>query len=466
MPQSRWGTPTTPPALKVSPPLGSAVGKALRMFSRVLYLLASLTQIANSNSLDRGALAGYRYRVIVSTDIGGTDADDFQSMVHLLLYSDLLDLEGLVSSPYGPGRKADILRVIECYERDYPKLRTHSPLYPTPAQLRAITKQGAIDRAGPTGVGRPTEGSEWIIRCARRPDPRPLYVLVWGGLEDLAQALHDAPDIRPKLRVYFIGGPNKMWSADAYDYIQQNHPQLWMIECNSTYRGWFVGGNQTGDLDNRQFVNTHVAGRGALGSFFAMQLGGVLKMGDSPSVGFLLRGNPEDPSQPGWGGKFQRVWDGRKTVFHRLTSERDQVEVFGIVEFALPLPPGMTRKHWARVLFDHRVPVEALNDGRFLRFRFSPRDPKVWTYEIQSNFTGLNGTKGSFTAVFPPLERTQRPSGVHPNWWTDDQTPEAAESIHRGARHVNRWREEFLRDFAERLKRCLRPTSSATTEAN
>ena len=37
---------------------------------------------------DRGALAGHRYRVLVSTDIGGTDPDDFQSMVHLLVYAD------------------------------------------------------------------------------------------------------------------------------------------------------------------------------------------------------------------------------------------------------------------------------------------------------------------------------------------------------------------------------------------
>jgi hypothetical protein len=44
--------------------------------------------------------------VIVSTDIGGTDPDDFQSMVHLLVYADTFDIEGLLSSPYGPGRKA------------------------------------------------------------------------------------------------------------------------------------------------------------------------------------------------------------------------------------------------------------------------------------------------------------------------------------------------------------------------
>lgn len=50
---------------------------------------------------DNGAFSGQRHRVIVSTDIGGTDFDDFQSMVHLLLYADVLDIEGLISSPYG-----------------------------------------------------------------------------------------------------------------------------------------------------------------------------------------------------------------------------------------------------------------------------------------------------------------------------------------------------------------------------
>ena len=52
--------------------------------------------LSNSNKLTgAGALAGHRYRVIVSTDIGGTDPDDFQSMVHLLLYADVLEIEGL-----------------------------------------------------------------------------------------------------------------------------------------------------------------------------------------------------------------------------------------------------------------------------------------------------------------------------------------------------------------------------------
>ncbi len=174
-----------------------------------------------------------RCRVVVSTDIGGTDPDDFQSLVHLLVYADALDLEGLISSPYGPGRIQHILQVIDCYEQDYPNLRTYSPCYPTPDRLRSITKQGETERAPWEGIRQPTEGSQWLIDCARRDDPRPLHVLVWGGIEDLAQGLHDAPDILPKLRVYWIGGPNKKWSPDAYQYVVENHPDLWIIESNS-----------------------------------------------------------------------------------------------------------------------------------------------------------------------------------------------------------------------------------------
>ena len=284
------------------------------------------------------ASAEQRQRVLVSTDIGGTDPDDFQSMVHLLIYADRFDLEGLIASPFGLGRKKDILTVIDRYELDFPKLKTHSDQYPTADALRSITKQGACDAPGASGVTQPTEGSKWIIQCARRDDPRPLHVLVWGGIEDLAQALHDAPDILPKLRVFFIGGPNKKWSVDAYNYIEQNHPTLWMIESNATYRGWFVGGNQKGEWGNKGFVSQHIAGHGALGDYFNTQLKGTIKMGDTPSLARLIHGTPEDPTQPSWGGKYVRIWDGRKTIFDHLTTAADTAEVFGVTEFALPVP--------------------------------------------------------------------------------------------------------------------------------
>ncbi|HQU86812.1 MAG TPA: DUF1593 domain-containing protein [Pyrinomonadaceae bacterium] len=398
-----------------------------------------------------------RFRVIVSSDIGGTDPDDFQSMVHFLVYADMFDIEGLVSSPYGPGRQEHIREVINYYEKDFPNLKTYSSKYPTPDELRAITKQGAIDTFGPKGYEKPTEGSEWIIKAARKTDKRPLYLMVWGGIDDLAQALHDAPDILPKLRVYFIGGPNKMWSVDAYNYIETNHPKLWMIEANSTYRGFFVGGDQSGDWGNSSFVSRYIAGKGELGNFFNTQLKGTIKMGDTPAVGWLLKGDPTKPTKAGWGGKFVRLWQGRKTIFNRLTTEADQAEAFGVVEFLLPIPEGLKPEHQTQMLVDGRVPAPGVIEGNKIRFRFSPRDAKVWSYSIKSKFAAMDGQTGKFTAVMPSPEKVRKIDKSRPNWWIDDFDPAAAEGIHWGAKSVNQWRKEFLSDFALRMERCVVP---------
>lgn len=400
-----------------------------------------------------------RHRVVVSSDIGGTDPDDFQSMVHLLVYADSLDLEGIVSSPFGPGRKEHILQVIDCYERDYPNLKSHSERYPTPDYLRSISKQGETESAPYAGVRRSTEGSQWIISSARRDDARPLHVLVWGGIDDLAQALNDAPDILPKLRVYFIGGSNKKWSPDAYHYIATHHPDLWVIETNSAYRGWFTGGNQAGEWGNTGFVTKHVAGKGALGDLFASQLKGTIKMGDTPSVAWLLKGTPSDPSQSGWGGRFVRAWERPFSKFERLTSKEDRMEQFGILELVLPLGDGAPAKPEARLIVENQSLIgHAPGDGT-LRFRFCPRDAKSYVFTIRGNVPALDGQTGGITAVAPPADAARLASAKYPNWWTDDPDPTLPEGLHAGAKTVSQWREESLRDFAERMRRCAAPAA-------
>lgn len=422
-----------------------------------------VTLSAVAASGDRGALAGNRHRVIVSTDIGGTDFDDFQSLVHVLLYADVLDLEGLISSPYGAGRKEHLLHVVALYERDYSNLRTHSDRYPTADALRAITKQGETETAPYRGVRRATEGSEWIVRCARRDDPRPLHVLIWGGIEDLAQALHDAPDILPKLRVYFIGGPNKKWSPDAYHYIAVHHPRLWIIESNSTYYGWFEGGNQTGDLAAEKFAEAKAAGRGALGEFFAHGISfegkkrSALKMGDTPTVAWLLRGDPALPYQPSWGGRYVRAWPRPYTLFDRLTTAADRIEHCGILELALSLGDGAPTAPEARMVVENQSLIGHADGAGKMRFRFCPKEAKLYRYTIRSNVPALEGKAGEITSVSPLPAAALAPDAARPNWWTDDPSPALVEGPHQGARTVNQWREEYLRDFAERLERCARP---------
>ena len=153
------------------------------------------------------------------------------------------------------------------------------------------------------------------------------------------------------------------------------------------------------------------------------------------------------------------MWDGRKTVFSRNTTAADTAEAFGVVEFRLPLPEGVRAGQAARMTVDGRIPVVAARDGDALRFRFSPRDAKVWPYVIQSDVAGLNGVSGQFTAAMPATDKTSRTSRTHSQWWTDDPDPAAVEGVHAGAKHVSRWREAFLRDFGARLDRAAHPAS-------
>ncbi len=253
-----------------------------------------------------GALAGDRPRVIVSTDIGGSDPDDCQSLIHLLLYADVLDLEGIVASPPGKGRLRDILEVLDTWEADYGNLVRHAPSYPPADALRQIAFQGAVNAAPPAGWSRATDGSRHILRCARRPASRPLWILVWGSLTDVAQAVHDDPSIVAQIRLISIGSWNTHMDPAARNYLYRDHPNLWWIESNSTFRGMYVGGRQDGSWGNLTFVQQHVRGHGALGRLFFEKKADI-KMGDTPSLLYLLRGDPDLPESPHWGGRYAKT---------------------------------------------------------------------------------------------------------------------------------------------------------------
>lgn len=248
-------------------------------------------------------------RIIISTDIGGRDEDDFQSLVHYLVYADMFDTEGIISSPPYEGRKCDVLEVLKAYSEDYGCLKTWGD-YPTYKELVEIVFQGALD-VGEPETGKSTQGSQAIINAAARIDPRPLYVLVWGSLTDVAQALFDEQKIGKKIRVYSIGSWNTVQDPESRKYIYENHKHLWWIENDETFRGMYMGGNQENDMDNSEFVKQHVSGHGALGRLFVKKKSDI-KMGDTPSVLYMLSplvgdiGELDDPESESWGGSFKK----------------------------------------------------------------------------------------------------------------------------------------------------------------
>ena len=392
-------------------------------------------------------------RILISTDIGGTDPDDFQSMIHLLMYADLFQIEGLVASPYGAGRKKDLFDMIDLYERDFEQLKERSVEFPNPDALREVCKQGSIPMAPFDGFDKPTEGSEWIVSCAKRPSDRPLWVLVWGGLEDLAQALHDAPEIKEKIKVYWIGGPNKKWSINAYAYIAQHHSDLWMIEANATYRGWFMDEGSPAGFTNKGYYDTHIHNRGAMGRAFKNYYGGVLKMGDSPSLTYLMNGRPEDPLGESWGGSFTAIDFSSRRIFEGNTTVADTVAAYATLEWRFKGPELEIARDsicFTLEISEQLWPGYYVGNGIY-SVRYASKKPEICSYITYSEIDEINNQTGQFVSIVPwPGKPGPDDYKCGQNWYSDRTEPELFLGEQQGVRTVTKHREAFLADWAKR----------------
>lgn len=251
----------------------------------------------------------------------------------------------------------------------------------------------------------------------RADDPRPLWVLIWGGIDDLAEALHDDLAIASKLRVYYIGGPSKKWAATAYDYIAREHPGLWIIENNSTYYGWFTGGDQSGYLDNTAFVQARIKDHGALGDYFAAITSNI-EMGDTLSLDHLLGAHPEVPAEGSWGRRFVRAWNRSRYTFVQSPVTKDVVKTYAILDIhhrsSASVSSGGVLSA-SLVVDKQEFPSFLQPDGTWI-FLFSPKEPKIWTYTVKSNHNGLDAQTGGFTSQNPDPIRAAHPSGHYSHW--------------------------------------------------
>ncbi|TVZ17074.1 nucleoside hydrolase-like domain-containing protein [Maribacter sp. MAR_2009_72] len=392
-------------------------------------------------------------RIIISSDIGGTDPDDFQSAIHLFMYADRFNIEGLISSPYGNGRTSDFLDMIALYEKDYDKLKVKSDGFPLPDELRNAVKQGAIDAAPYKGYSNPTEGSNWLIKSAKKKSEQPLWVLVWGGLEDLAQALHDAPEIKEKIKVYWIGGPNKKWSVNAYAYIAEHHPDLWMIEANATYRGWFMDEDSSEELKGDVYYDNFIKGNSAMGNAFKNYYNGEIKMGDTPSLAYLMHGDPNDPTSESWGGRFSPIEHSSRTIFEGNSTINDTVTAYAVLEYRFNGPLSITSKDSTAFEFtaNNQTWPGYYVDDKTYGVRYSPKKPEKGNYVSHSDIEELNGQKGAYVSITPwPGKLANDDYMLGSNWYSDIKDPNYFIKDQQGAKTVSKHRKEFLEDWAER----------------
>lgn len=275
-------------------------------------------------------------RVFISTDLkmDSPEKDDAQSLIHALMYQDKMDIVGIsaTASKWGiqDGRVSDVRRILDAYEKDQPSLQARSGDFKSADELRSVSWQGATAVAPSSGFSKPTDGSKAIVDQAQKAAAagEKLNVLTWGGETDIAQALHDAPEIAPHVRLFTINRQDN----HAFDYIARNFKgvlDMW-VDNRDSYGGIWRTGNSSDLIQG--WHDKHALGHGALGDLFAemsINLHGKngVKMGDSPTVLRFISGNQDDPTQESWGGEFRRVSEGYYTDLHsggRRTIEEDR----------------------------------------------------------------------------------------------------------------------------------------------
>ncbi len=270
-------------------------------------------------------------RVVVLTDMGA-DPDDEQSLVRLLLYSNQVEIRGLVATTscwqQDTIRPDFIATILDAYEKVQPNLVQHEPGFPSAESLRVVVKRGA-PKYGMSGVGEglDTEGSNWIIQELDRDDARPLWVSVWGGVNTLAQALHRLQATRPaaevdrlvaKLRVYTISDQD-----DSGAWLRRTFPGLFYIVSPGDDYGqatWIGINNVHDGIDNTTIGNGWLArniqqGHGPLGAVYPDVAWGM--EGDTPSfLGLIPNGLnvPERPDWGGWGGRYELATPAFATI--------------------------------------------------------------------------------------------------------------------------------------------------------
>ena len=269
-------------------------------------------------------------RLFVLSDIEA-DPHDTQSLIRLLLYSNEIDLEGLIAttSVHQKNRVApeSIKRVIAAYGQVQSNIALHDPAFPQATTLNQLVGSGQpVYGMGGVGQGKSTEGSRHLIEALEKPDPRPLWVTGWGGPNTLAQALFDiratqsaeeAEQLIAKLRVYTISDQD-----DSGPWMRREFPELFSIVSPGGYGAatWTAINSVVEGTTIQQFptlgsLSTSSRGHGPLGAFYPDTAYGA--EGDTPSfLGLIPNGLniPERPDWGGWGGRYELRTPGRATT--------------------------------------------------------------------------------------------------------------------------------------------------------
>lgn len=263
-----------------------------------------------------------KQRLVVLSDIEA-EPDDIESFVRLMLYSNVIDIKGMVATTSCWHRNQvdpqSIRKIVKAYGKVQSNLLKHESGFPTELALLQLVKSG-IPKYGMEGVGegKDSEGSELIIKLLEEKDERPLWVTAWGGANTLAQSLYkikktkseaETKKLVSKLRVYTISDQD-----DSGIWLRNNFPDLFFIVspgdnyASATWTGinTFIKGINNEKISNAWIAKNIQQGHGPLGVEYPDVAWGM--EGDTPSYLSLIPtglSNTEHPEWGGWGGRYE-----------------------------------------------------------------------------------------------------------------------------------------------------------------
>ena len=186
-------------------------------------------------------------RVFVLTDIGN-EPDDQMSLTRFLLYSNEMNVEGLVATTSTWQREkvhTDMIDLVLGHYGDVqPNLLKHAKGFPTLSQLKTVVAPGLAGYGlAATGEGKNTAGSDLLVSAIEKStDPNhPLFINLWGGANTLAQALKDLGVKHPASQVTALTRNLVVYSIsdqdDAGFWIRQHYPDITYIVDPSSQNG-------------------------------------------------------------------------------------------------------------------------------------------------------------------------------------------------------------------------------------
>ncbi|GAB5562678.1 MAG: DUF1593 domain-containing protein [Synoicihabitans sp.] len=401
------------------------------------------------------ATAAERPRVIVLADMGN-EPDEEQQMVHLLMYANELDIEGLIAVTGKYLRKDPqpelFFHLIDGYDRIVENLRLHAEGWPDASQLNAVVSTGQ-HRYGiaDTGPGKSTPGSRALEAAMRRDDPRPLHVIVNAGSNTLAQALLDLEarlsadefaHARAQLRVFENGAQDNSGA-----WIVHRWPDIHWIRSN--YQTYAYGGpsidggrNNGGQRNNlgpytwapyeysglgqHQWALKHLKGNhGPLMARWPIRQfgrGGVSFLEGGGTIPFLrlLPNGLNNPAEPTWGGWGGRYGDTRtKNVWSKHRDVRVDEETYGDFQMFDELSDTWTDPESGIVYEDHNfAPVWRWRDAFFRDFA-ARADWCTQTFSAANHapqvYVQSNGNRDSIS--YTALVKDPDGDSVTTRWW-------------------------------------------------